>query len=174
MTFPHRIATLVYVFNSLDEVLLVNRRREPNRGLWSPIGGKLETENGESPHQCACRETREEIGLRLGPSDLHLVGLVSEHGYEGEAHWLMFLFEAGRRLRVTPPAGPEGEFAFVGRDELEALALPATDCLYLWPMFWKHRGGFFAGHIRCDGPDSFHWTLEESLVISGDGTRRLH
>jgi hypothetical protein len=40
--------------------------------------------------------------------------------------------------------------------------LPATDREQIWPLFWKHRGGFFAAHCRCETPDSFHWTLEES------------
>ena len=29
-------------------------------------------------------------------SDLHLTGLVSGHCCQGQAHWLMFLFEGGR------------------------------------------------------------------------------
>ena len=56
MTLPYKISTLLYCFNQRDEVLLLERRKEPNLGLWSPCGGKLKTETGESPYACACRE----------------------------------------------------------------------------------------------------------------------
>lgn len=37
---PYRVATLLYAFDPADRVLLLERAREPNRGLWSPPGGK--------------------------------------------------------------------------------------------------------------------------------------
>ena len=55
---PYKIATLLYAFDAEDRVLLLERAREPNRGLWSPPGGKLETATGESPHACAARVSR--------------------------------------------------------------------------------------------------------------------
>src|SRR5207244_469999 len=117
MALPYQIATLLYCFNALDEVLLLQRTRQPNRGLWSPCGGKLHTHLGESPYACACREANEELGLRLAPRDLHLTGIVSEHGYEGEAHWLMFLFEVKPLLKTLPPQHGEGIFRFFSRAE---------------------------------------------------------
>src|SRR3954469_24112280 len=103
MALPFHISTLLYCFNDEDDVLLMHRVKEPNRGLWSPCGGKLDTDSGESPYACACREAQEEIGLELRPKDLHLTGMVSEHGYQGHAHWLMFLFEVRPRLKKLPP-----------------------------------------------------------------------
>lgn len=162
MTLPYKIATLLYAFNGRDEVLLLERAREPNRGLWSPPGGKLHTDEGESPFACAAREAREELGLHLSPADLHLTGLVSEHGYAGQAHWLMFLFEIRPRLVTTPPPHPEGNFAFFHPDQFPGLALPQTDREQVWPLFWRHRGGFFAAHCRCDPGRPNTWTLEQS------------
>ena len=49
MALPYKIATLLYCFNERDEVLLLERAQEPNLGLWSPAGGKLKTDVGESP-----------------------------------------------------------------------------------------------------------------------------
>src|SRR5882672_1402715 len=115
MALPYKIATLLYCFSERDEVLLLERAQEPNLGMWSPCGGKLHTEEGESPYACACREAREELGVELSPSDMHLTGLVSEHGYQGQSHWLMFLFEVKRRLRDLPPAHREGRFQFFSR-----------------------------------------------------------
>lgn len=141
----------------------MERTREPNRGCWSPCGGKLNTETGESPYACARREAEEELGLRLAAADLHLTGVVSEEGYQGEAHWLMFLFEVKRRLEVAPKVHAEGKFKFFARKELEALKLPKTDLEQLWPLFWEHRGGFFAAHCRCHASGKNEWIVEESV-----------
>ncbi|MDW8308877.1 MAG: NUDIX domain-containing protein [Verrucomicrobiales bacterium] len=163
MTLPYQLATLLYCFNERDEVLLLQRLREPNRGLWSPCGGKLHTAEGESPYACAAREAREELGLEFGPLDFHLTGLVSEHGYEGRAHWLMFLFELKPRLRALPRPISEGRFEFFPRAALDRLALPQTDRERIWPWFWEHRGGFFAAHCHCHADGRHTWVLEESL-----------
>lgn len=105
---PYQLATLLYCFNERDEVLLLERAQEPNLGLWSPCGGKLRTDTGESPYACACREAQEELGLALSLGELHLTGLASEHGYQGQSHWLMFLFEVKRKLQSLPPGASRG------------------------------------------------------------------
>lgn len=160
---PYQISTLLFCFNERDEVLLLKRRREPNRGLWSPCGGKLKTDLGESPYSCACREGEEETGLRLAPSDLRLAGLVSEHGYESSTHWLMFLFEVKPRLTRLPESNAEGRFEFFPATRLDELELPQTDREQIWPLFWRHRRGFFAAHCRCRSDGRNEWTLEESV-----------
>jgi 8-oxo-dGTP diphosphatase len=164
MLLPYRIATLLYCFSEREEILLLERAQEPNRGRWSPCGGKLKTELGESPHACACREAREELGLEIAAPDLHLAGLISEHGYAGQAHWLMFLFEVRPRLRALPQAHREGRFAFFTREQLPGLPLPQTDREQIWPRFWQHRGGFFAAHCHCHPDGRNVWTLEESRL----------
>ena len=166
MSLPYRIATLLYCFNEQDKVLLLERAKEPNRGLWSPCGGKLQTETGESPYACACREGHEELGLTLQPRDLHLTGLVSEHGYEGQAHWLMFLFEVKPRLKTLPPDHSEGVFKFISRAELPNVKLPQTDLEQIWPLFWQCRGGFFAAHCCCQPDGTNMWTIEEAFQPS--------
>jgi 8-oxo-dGTP diphosphatase len=158
---PYKIATLLYGFNEADDVLLLERAQSPNRGLWSPPGGKLHTDDGESPYACACREAREEINLDLTPRDLHLTGLVSEHGFEGHAHWLMFLFEVKPKLKTLPAVHREGRFEFFPRTALDTLKLPETDRERIWPWFWQHRGGFFAAHCHCHPDGRNEWTLEE-------------
>ncbi len=163
MSLPYKIATLLYVFNEQDEVLLIERANDPNRGCWSPCGGKLKTELGESPYACACREAEEEMGLKIVPGDLHLTGIVSEHGYQGNTHWLMFLFEVKVRLQECPPIHREGTFRFFPASDLHKLKMPTTDLEQIWPLFWKHRGGFFSIHCHCGPNDCNSWTLEESL-----------
>jgi 8-oxo-dGTP diphosphatase len=161
MALPYRISTLLYCFHENGDVLLLHRKLEPNRDLWSPPGGKLDTLQGESPYACACREAHEELGISIRPSDLHLTGLVSERGYESAAHWLMFLFEVLPRFKQLPPAHREGQFEFFPPSALGQLPLPQTDREMIWPLFWQHRGGFFAAHCQCLGPSRNQWSIEE-------------
>jgi len=168
---PYHIATLLYCFNERDEVLLLERAQEPNRGYWSPCGGKLHTDIGESPYACACREAEEEMGVKLKPSDLHLAGLVSEHGYLGQSHWLMFLFEVKIKLKTLPPVHREGRFQFFPREALSSIKIPQTDKEQIWPWFWRFRGGFFAAHCHCHPDGRNDWALEEVVRVEGRGAR---
>ena len=164
MPLPYQIATLLYCFNAADEVLLLERTREPNRGLWSPPGGKLHMHEGESPHACAIREAYEELGLMLESSNVRLTGIVSEHGYQGQSHWLMFLFEVQPKLQALPPSIQEGRFAFFPRAALEDLPMPQTDREQIWPLFWQHRGGFFVAHYHCGADGRCDWILQQSSL----------
>ena len=132
--------------------------------LVEPVRREIENlDIGVSPYACACREAHEETGLSLRPEDLHLAGLVSEHGFQGRTHWLMFLFEVKPRLKSLPPHHAEGRFQFFTRAALDGLNLPQTDREQIWPWFWRHRGGFFAAHCHCHPDGRNDWTLEEAL-----------
>ena len=76
--------------------------------------------------------------------------------------WLMFLFEIQTPLNTLPPEHQEGVFCFVAREGLNELPLPQTDRDQIWPLFWEHRGGFFAAHCHCHSDGRLDWTLEES------------
>ena len=91
MTF--KISCLLFIQDDDSRILLMKRNRSPNLGMWSPPGGKLEMQLGESPIECAKREALEEVGLTLTDDDLRLFGYVSEKNYEGNSHWLMFLVD---------------------------------------------------------------------------------
>ena len=114
-TLPYKIAVLVFLENAAGEHLLLHRAKPPNQGAWSPIGGKLEMATGESPFECAVRETREETGFGIEAADLHLFSVIAEKAYEGQSHWLMFLFRCLRPLPGLPPDISEGRFGFFPR-----------------------------------------------------------
>ena len=107
--YPFKISTLIFVTNNHAENLLIQRQKSPNKGCWSPIGGKLEMSLGESPYECAKRETKEEIGLVIEDSDLHCFGYISEKNFEDSGHWLMFLFKCKRPIQQLPSPISEGE-----------------------------------------------------------------
>jgi len=146
---PYRIAVLVFLENAAGEHLLLHRAKSPNKGAWSPIGGKLEMATGESPFECAVRETREETGLVVGNPDLHLFSVIAEKAYEGETHWLMFLFRCLRPLAGLPPDISEGRFGFFSRQAIDALPIPETDRTALWPTYDAHRDRFVALKADC-------------------------
>lgn len=151
MTLPYKIAALCYLFDERGRVLLLHRIKPPNRHLYSPIGGKLEQGLGESPTACAQREIREEAGLDIPISDLHLAGIVSENAYQNQTHWLMFLYEVTRPVAIAPGNMDfdEGRLEWHAPDAITTLPIPQTDRGVIWPLFWKHRGSFFAAHIDC-------------------------
>lgn len=149
-SLPFKISALVFVHDTQGRQLLIKRRKSPNLGSWSPIGGKLDMHAGESPYECARRETEEEIDLRLNDDDLHCFGYISEKSYEGAGHWLMFLFECKRSLTDLPPAIHEGHFEFFERAAIDQLAIPETDRTLLWPYYDRFKEGFVGLRANCD------------------------
>lgn len=163
---PYRVAVLCYLFDADGRVLLLHRKKPPNRDLYSPLGGKVETAEGESPTACAAREISEEAGVKVGIEDLRLAGIVSEKAFKHETHWLMFLYEVTRPVAVPhgQEADGEGRLEWFTRAQLEALPLPETDREIIWPLFWKNResnpGKVFAVHIDCSG-EKMAWRVEQ-------------
>jgi len=158
---PYKIAVLVFIKNDKDEHLLLLRAKPPNFGSWSPIGGKLETSSGESPFECAVRETAEETGHNIHTSDLHLFAMIAEKAYEAEAHWLLFLFECKRPILALPPAMAEGRFGFFSRHQIDTLTLPATDRAALWPFYDRHHEHFVALRADCNPSAPLQITIEQ-------------
>ena len=157
---PFKISVLVFVRDVRGRHLLISRAKEPNKGLWSPIGGKLEMAKGESPFECAVREVGEEIGLHICESDLHLFAMVSEKGYEGSSHWLMFLFDCGKRICELPKSITEGKFGLFSESEIDSLEIPETDRKIFWSI-WKKRceSGFTV--LRADCRETLKYFIEE-------------
>jgi 8-oxo-dGTP diphosphatase len=152
---PYRIAVLCYLYDDDGHVLLLHRSKDPNRGMYSPVGGKLEIATGESPHQCAVREVHEETGLDVDPTDARLTGIVAETAYEGQTHWLIFLFEFMRPIARDA----------ITLGEVENLHIPETDRRIMWPLVQEHRGGFFVVHIDCTA-EPMRWVVQESTQPS--------
>ena len=146
---PYKVSVLVFIENHAGEQLLMLRAKQPNLGVWTPIGGKLEMTTGESPFECAARETEEETGLVIGTEDLHLFAMVAEKAYHGDTHWLMFLFRCKKPIGQLPPDIKEGKFGFHSREAIKSLAIPETDQAALWPIFDKYRDGFVALRADC-------------------------
>ncbi len=149
-----KISVLVFIRDTNGRHLLIERMNPPNKGLCSPIGGKLEMELGESPFECAIRETKEEIDLDICEADLHLFSMISEKSYEGGSHWLMFLFECKKRIQNIPQKISEGTFRLVDEADIfdGKIKIPETDKLLLWDIWKKcHKSGMTVLRADCGG-----------------------
>lgn len=169
-TLPYKIAVLCYLYDHDGRVLLLHRNKAPNAGMYSPIGGKLDVEEGEGPHQCAKREIHEEAGVDVKDSELRLAGVVSERAYEGQTHWLLFLFEVTRPIdpgEIAAYEMDEGNLEWVSPDDVEKLAIPETDRKFMWPNVREHRGGFFMVHIDC-AVSPMTWSVLESVKSASE------
>jgi 8-oxo-dGTP diphosphatase len=168
LPLPYKLACLCDLRDENGRVLLLRRLKEPNKGLCSPIGGKLDMATGESPGQCAQREIREEAGLDLPLERLHLMGLISEASYEGRGHWLLFYYRVLGPVSVPAHDINEGRLDWFHPHEIESLPLPETDRRIIWPLVRRHeprrpgeKPGFFTVHIDCTAADMI-WTVHQS------------
>jgi 8-oxo-dGTP diphosphatase len=159
----HQIAVLVFLENAAGEHLLLLRAKPPNLGVWSPIGGKLETGLGESPFECAVRETREETGFVVTTAYLHLFAMIAEKACEGESHWLMFLFRCRQPIGALPPDIAEGKFGFFSREAVSRLEVPETDRHALWPIYDQYRDRFVVLRADCAPGQPVQIDLEEII-----------
>ena len=176
---PYKLACLCDLRDRDGRLLMIERRKSPNKGLCSPIGGKLDTSLGESPHQCAQREIQEEAGIDVPIERLHLMGLVSERAFEGKGHWLMFYYRVLGPGEVEETDIPEGRLRWFEPGQLASLPLPETDQKVIWPLVDGHEHpdlgraephrpslpGLFCVHIDCRD-DRRDWMVEQTGVDS--------
>ena len=183
LALPYKLACLCDLRDDQGRILLLRRNKEPNKGLCSPIGGKLDMHTGESPAQCAQREIHEEAGIHVPIDRLHLGGLIAEKAYEGKGHWLLFYYRVLGAVKVDWTEIREGTLEWFHPHEIDALPLPDTDRQIIWPMIRRaeksydaakpastaNRPGFFALHIDCSKLDShgkptMTWSVEQEEV----------
>lgn len=161
---PYKIAVLCDLRDERGRVLLIRRKKHPNFGLCSPIGGKLDMETGESPAQCARREIMEEAGVDVPIERLRLAGMISETAFEGQTHWLIFWYRVVGPVQVEARDIAEGALEWHEPDAINDLPIPSTDRNIIWPLINRHNGRFFAVHIDCGpgGPDDLKWVVEQA------------
>jgi 8-oxo-dGTP diphosphatase len=89
MTNEPRVGVGVLITQG-NNVLLAKRLHVHGEGTWSTPGGHLEY--GETPEECAIRETREETGIEI--TDLHFRAITNDVFVAEERHYITIWMEA--------------------------------------------------------------------------------
>lgn len=108
--------------------MLRNKKaHDVNHGKWIGIGGKME--QGETPEDCAIRETWEETRYRLCKQQLQLQGTVlfDSPMAEKEKIWVYAVDVTKRDLQPNR----EGTFAWIKQDEILSLPMWEADKVFL-------------------------------------------
>ncbi len=120
-------------------ILMMFRNVKDNdisHGKWIGIGGKCEP--GESPEDCARRETLEETGIRINSlikeGEVEFINTV----YEDE---LIHIYCSDDFEKVTEPVSFEGRLEWVPADRLMELNLWEGDRLFMPKVI--EEDGFF-------------------------------
>jgi len=123
MSFPAGLkrAAVMVVLRSGNQFMLLKRANEPNKGLYVPVGGKVDP--FEDPLQTAIRETKEETGITIRAP--RYAGSLVETA-PVKYNWWCSIYVADIPWQEAPPCD-EGELAWIPFDELETLATPPTD-----------------------------------------------
>ena len=115
-----RTAVLCVLRNE-DRFLLLKRYKEPNKDMYTPVGGKLDPY--EPPAEAAIRETWEETGIHL--DEVRYCGVLVESS-PTEYNWVSFVYQA-EIVMIPPPECTEGILEWVSFDEVLSLPTPKTD-----------------------------------------------
>ena len=140
----HEVSTVVVYALREGKVLVMHRNKEPNLGLWTAPGGKIEV--GESPHETAQREMAEETGLIA--QDLHLRDLCTLVSPLQEWSWFIFIFVATRFQGSLETDEREGDLAWVSLEEYFAdLPIPQADAIFAPKVLTMDDGCFQAKFV---------------------------
>ena len=98
-----------------DTLLMVRRGREPNQGLWSIPGGRVEP--GEYLSDAIRREVKEETGL-----DVEIGALVGILEVPGDDHYVILDYSATASATDEPVPGDDAdEVKWVPLDDVSSL-----------------------------------------------------
>ena len=138
--------TLIYLTDPAGRRLMLHRTKKQNdlnHDKWIGVGGKME--DGESPEDCALRETREETGLTL--TEYRYRGIVTfvsdEYGTE-----YMHLFTATGFTGALAECD-EGELQWLSAEEFAALPQWEGDRIFL--RLLEQEEPFFSLKLKYQG-----------------------
>lgn len=78
------LAVDAVVFDREDRLLLIQRKKEPFKGMYAFPGGGAD--KGETTEQACARELLEETGLTVNPADAALIGVYSDPARDPRQH----------------------------------------------------------------------------------------
>ncbi len=123
-----------------DQVLLVQRGREPSYGKWSVPGGLVEL--GESLQEAIVREVREEVGLEVRVRDLvvALDRVIPDQEGRIEYHYILLDFLCECNAGDPSPASDVLDCAFVAIGSLPQYDLTRGTAQAILRVYDQVRG----------------------------------
>lgn len=115
-----RVACMI-VLRHGTSFMLLNRYKDPHKGMYTPVGGKLEPY--ENPLQAALRETMEETGLQF--DHLHFAGILTETS-PANYNWIIYVYHAEIE-KILPPFCDEGILEWIDFEDIPNVPTPSTD-----------------------------------------------
>ncbi|WP_229106294.1 NUDIX domain-containing protein [Paenibacillus sp. 1001270B_150601_E10] len=106
VVFP-RVGVGAVIINDQDEILLVLRNRNPEKGMWSIPGGKVDPY--ESLEHCVMREVQEEVNLEVEVKGL--LCMAETIRPEHEEHWVSAIYEVAVKGGEAQNMESEGAIA---------------------------------------------------------------
>jgi len=119
----HKQPAVLSILKAGDKYLLLKRGKEPNLGLYSPVGGKIDAH--ESPKNAVIRETMEESGIKITiPKFCGTIVETSPTKY----NWICFVYFS--EVEYSKPIHcKEGVLEWIDKKDLEKIPTPKTDVL---------------------------------------------
>jgi 8-oxo-dGTP diphosphatase len=139
---------LIYLENEAGEYLMLHRvkkKNDINHDKWIGVGGGFE--HGESPEECALRETFEETGLTL--TDYRLRGIVT-FDCEGQETLYMYLFTASAWTGELSECS-EGDLEWVPKKKVYSLPIWEGDKIFF--RLLEEGRPFFSLKLSYDAQD---------------------
>jgi 8-oxo-dGTP diphosphatase len=159
---PRERATLCFVIRD-GQILLIRKKRGLGAGKINAPGGRIEP--GEEPHECAVRETQEEVGI-------------TPHGVQsrGELH---FQFVDGYSLHCTVFTADSFSGTLIETDEALPIWTPIDQIPYheMWAddIHWLPgviAGGAFTAYFHFDGDTMLskhvHWHSDTPQLAASE------
>ncbi len=146
--------TLIYLERDHKYLMMYRGRKphDPNAGKWIGIGGKIE--EGETPEECAIRETLEETGITLDSLTFRGIVFFINTKYETE---YMYLYTSTEFDGADPTDCDEGDLRWIDIDEIGSLSLWEGDRIFLDLL--KSDSSPFLLTLRYDGDELLDHSL---------------
>ncbi|MBQ6716769.1 MAG: 8-oxo-dGTP diphosphatase [Clostridia bacterium] len=153
------LSSVIYIEKDEKYLMLHRTRKEndTNKDKWIGVGGKFE--EGETPEECARRETMEETGLTL--HNLFYRGIVTfvSDKYPAEQMHLFSSTEFSGDIRVCD----EGELDWIEKEKLLSLPIWEGDKIFLRLM--DQGIPFFSLKLRYTGNTLTEAVLNEKEIF---------
>jgi ADP-ribose pyrophosphatase YjhB (NUDIX family) len=125
------------------KVLLIQRGRDPGRGVWAVPGGMVDL--GETTREAAQREAKEETGLDVEVGEVFWVAEYIGRDAEGRViyHNVLIDFLADAPQGEAVYADDAMDARWCGPDDLDDIELTAT----MWPLLEKLSNRSYANRF---------------------------